>query len=203
MDARIRLHADPVDNTLSLLKKVKKNGTGWTALCPAHDDHNPSLGIYRLDSGKAKVKCFAGCNDKDVLAAIDLKVSDLFPLDDSKQISRQREKTDKPKKVHASRERVLGVSAWYVEEHHGTGWLLACAYKYPDGFEILRYERDGQKTFTSIHQHEKGWSFGDPPGLLPLYRRDTVADIDWTEKRGPNRQACGPCGALARVGITC
>ncbi len=49
------------------------------ALCPAHDDHKPSLSLYpRTDGTGIKVKCHAGCDDLDVLDRVGLKVRDLF-----------------------------------------------------------------------------------------------------------------------------
>lgn len=38
-------------------------------LCPAHDDHNPSLSI-RVGRSALLFKCFAGCDTRDVLRAI-------------------------------------------------------------------------------------------------------------------------------------
>ena len=47
------------------------------ALCPAHDDREPSLAVYRKP-GRARVVCHAGCDDVAVLAALGLGVADLF-----------------------------------------------------------------------------------------------------------------------------
>lgn len=45
-----------------------KVGQGWTALCPAHDDREPSLSI-RDSHGKVLVHCHAGCDQRDAIAA--------------------------------------------------------------------------------------------------------------------------------------
>ena len=39
----------------------RKAGGGWTARCPSHDDHEPSLSIRDGDDGKVLVRCHAGC----------------------------------------------------------------------------------------------------------------------------------------------
>jgi hypothetical protein len=54
-------------------------GTGSaTALCPSHDDRQPSLAVYDKD-GKAKIICFAGCDDAlDILPALEMTVADLY-----------------------------------------------------------------------------------------------------------------------------
>ena len=69
-----------VDVLLSRLDKVKRTGPGtWSARCSAHDDRGPSLAVRELDDGRILLHCFAGCDVHDVLAAVDLNVSDLFP----------------------------------------------------------------------------------------------------------------------------
>lgn len=45
--------------------------------CPAHHDTKPSLVVTR-DDGKALVRCFAGCRTPAIVAALDLKMADLF-----------------------------------------------------------------------------------------------------------------------------
>ena len=65
---------------VSGLDKVRKTGTGkWTACCPAHDDKGPSLSIKETDDGRILIHCFAGCAANDVLGAMGLSLTDLFP----------------------------------------------------------------------------------------------------------------------------
>ncbi len=47
----------------------RKVGQGWTARCPAHDDREPSLSIRDAD-GKVLVRCHAGCDQREVIAAL-------------------------------------------------------------------------------------------------------------------------------------
>ena len=44
-------------------------GLGWKARCPAHDDSKPSLSIREAD-GKVLVRCHAGCDQHNVIAAL-------------------------------------------------------------------------------------------------------------------------------------
>ena len=63
---------------LERLEAVKATGHGrWMARCPAHDDRHPSLSIG--DGDRILVHCFAGCAVEDVLTAVGLELSDLFP----------------------------------------------------------------------------------------------------------------------------
>ena len=48
----------------------RKLGSGWMARCPAHDDREPSLSIRQSDNGKVLVRCHAGCNQEQVIAAL-------------------------------------------------------------------------------------------------------------------------------------
>ena len=45
-------------------------GATWMARCPAHDDSNPSLSISVGKNGKVLVRCHAGCDQRDVIAAL-------------------------------------------------------------------------------------------------------------------------------------
>jgi hypothetical protein len=48
----------------------RKAGTAWMARCPAHDDRAPSLSIADARDGKVLVRCHAGCDQRDVIAAL-------------------------------------------------------------------------------------------------------------------------------------
>lgn len=58
-------------------KKVIDNGQTAKAQCPAHDDHNPSLSIRRTE-GRTLLYCHTGCDNRDIRAAINLTMADLF-----------------------------------------------------------------------------------------------------------------------------
>lgn len=51
---------------------------GYQALCPAHADRNPSLGIKETADGTVLVRCYADCETADILAVLGLEFSDLF-----------------------------------------------------------------------------------------------------------------------------
>jgi hypothetical protein len=70
-----------LQNIIGRLEGVKNSGSGYTALCPAHDDHNPSLSIGIGQNGQVLLKCFAGCDTPTIIDAIGLTMSDLFRED--------------------------------------------------------------------------------------------------------------------------
>jgi putative DNA primase/helicase len=45
-------------------------GAYWMAACPEHDDTEPSLSVQDTPDGKVLVHCFAGCDQKRVIAAL-------------------------------------------------------------------------------------------------------------------------------------
>lgn len=55
----------------------RKQSSGWVALCPAHNDQNPSLSLNDTRDGRILAKCHAGCKQAAVIAA--LKARGLWP----------------------------------------------------------------------------------------------------------------------------
>lgn len=66
-----------LNDILNRLNKVTQRGEQYTALCPGHDDKNPSLAIT-VKNKKILVYCQAGCTTEEIISPIGLKVSDLF-----------------------------------------------------------------------------------------------------------------------------
>jgi hypothetical protein len=66
---------------LSRFNKVRKLGSksAWTALCPGHDDKNPTLSIKLGDKGGLLFKCWAGCTLSEILAGAGLSINDIMP----------------------------------------------------------------------------------------------------------------------------
>lgn len=86
------------------------------SLCPAHHDVNPSLSITVKDN-RILLKCHAGCETKDILAAMGLTIKDLF-LDKSE-----------------SHRRVVAVYPY----HNGKGKVIFEVVKFePKGFAQRR-----------------------------------------------------------------
>ena len=66
-----------VEEILTRLDKVKKNGSGWVSRCPAHEDRNPSLSVTE-GADNVLLHCFAGCDIDAITAALGIKPYDLF-----------------------------------------------------------------------------------------------------------------------------
>jgi len=73
-----------IENLLSRLEKVKRRSNNqWMACCPVHQERTPSLSI-KDDNGKIIMKCFGcGASGIDVINAVGMEPSDLFPPSDN------------------------------------------------------------------------------------------------------------------------
>jgi len=72
----------PIDTVIARLKGVMPSGDSgrqWVSCCPAHADAKQSLGVAVSKAGVVLLKCYAGCDTKAIVAALDLEMKDLFP----------------------------------------------------------------------------------------------------------------------------
>jgi hypothetical protein len=68
----------PIEQVLERVEgKVRHNGY-YMALCPAHDDQEPSLSVKEAEDGRVLLKCFAGCAVENIVAALGVEMADLF-----------------------------------------------------------------------------------------------------------------------------
>jgi len=63
-----------VEEVLSRLRGVRRCGRGWVALCPGHEDREPSLSIAE-EGGRLLLHCFAGCEFTQIVAALGREVT--------------------------------------------------------------------------------------------------------------------------------
>lgn len=65
---------------LDRLEGVRSTGPNrWIAKCPAHSDKSASLSLLETDDGRILLHDFAGCSAQEILDAVGLQMSDLFP----------------------------------------------------------------------------------------------------------------------------
>ena len=66
------------ERLLTLLYGVRSRGNNrWMARCPAHEDRSPSL-MIRQTQDRALIRCWAGCEAKEIVAAVGLTLADLY-----------------------------------------------------------------------------------------------------------------------------
>ena len=69
------------DAFLNKLRGVQGRNGAWRAVCPAHDSkHNSkTLSVKETPDGTVLLRCWAGCEVFDVVAAVGMDLADLFP----------------------------------------------------------------------------------------------------------------------------
>ncbi len=166
----------------------QKNGKGWSARCPAHEDRHPSLSVSEGDDGRTLVQCHAGCTVDAICDAVGLRVADLMPdnsstaststqpreLREKRQFRRRRQsetaKTyETAKAAVAALERQLGKrsSQWTYHDVNGD----------PVGI-IVRWDKAGGKDIRPVARRGGGWVIGAMPEPRPLYCLPDLAGAD-------------------------
>ena len=167
----------PVELVLSKLPDAKRNGKGWTARCPAHDDRRPSLSVNEGKNSKALVFCFAGCSKPEVVTALGLRMRDLMPTDTltTDRIGRKRPQRrvlsastpkDSRKKYRTARE-----AATELEKQLGPRsayWVYHNANNDPVGV-VYRWDTPEGKTIRPVSLNGTNWVIGGMPVPRPLY----------------------------------
>ena len=136
--------------------------------CPAHDDRTASLCVGTGADGRILVKCQAGCDTRDVVKAMGLKMTDLYP-EGSKPAasggggpSAQRKPGSKPAPPPPPaangpiKQRPLGKLVKVYPYTDESGAVL---------FEVCRFEAEenGQRVKTFRQRHKdpaKVWTIG-------------------------------------------
>jgi putative DNA primase/helicase len=137
-----------IDQFLSLLQGVTPKGNNqWVALCPTHDDKDPSLNI-KLADNKILLKDFGGCDNPTIIKTLGLTMSHLYLDDGSKPHKARHGGKDNtgPREVVAK--------YIYTDEH---------------GKPLFRKVRYHPKSFDQESFDGKAWHTG--PGCMTGVRR--------------------------------
>ncbi len=149
------------------LVRARRHQGYWTAKCPAHGDKRPSLSIRKGDKGRVMVRCFSGCDTKDVLAALGLKFADLYLDEDREawlQKKREAERLCPSIKQKADRKPLGKLEAVYRYTNK-IGNLVA---------EKLRYE--GKVFLWRQPKIGGGWNWKVDRESLPIYHLHEVLE---------------------------
>jgi hypothetical protein len=127
----------PIENLISRLDKVKGRNGSWTARCPAHADKGPSLALRENEDGRILLHCFAGCETANVLAAIGMDMTDLFPPDSKRRDYPVEGKPSmKPAFFASDLMRIISFEALVV---------AICAYDMSQGKKLSETDRERMK----------------------------------------------------------
>jgi len=205
--------------TTEIAQRLNAKPTGpmeWTAICPGHDDTNASLSVTEGRDGKTLLHCHAGCTTEQIVAAVGLKMSDLFQSKTTSTTPAPSNKTQSRKtgKVHPDVDTAAKAAAWAVGKKMGHEWRETRRDFYHDAdgrivAAVLRFDRsDGAmdsegkaiKTFRPIHVVPGGWKLGDPPGLWPPFNLPEILKSVGIVCVNEGEKACV---AGIKIGLTC
>lgn len=149
--------------------------------CPAHEDSNPSLSINADDGGKVLLKCHAGCSAEEVVAAISLTMTDLFPKE--KHHNRQEisiKIIDKPEiqtfATATDAQKALE-RKWGTPSAH---WTYLDAKGEPCGI-VLRWDNFAGKVVRPLMRDDSGcWCIVAMQSPRPLYNLPEVLQTEGT-----------------------
>ena len=81
-----------IGDLLNRLERVRRMGDGrWIACCPAHGDRHPSLNIKLGADDVILLQCRSGgCSAHDIVSAVGMNLTDLFPKTDRHHSPRQK-----------------------------------------------------------------------------------------------------------------
>jgi hypothetical protein len=164
----------PLETLLARLRGAKKAGNGWSARCPSHDDRRASLSIAQGDDGTALVKCHAGCDSAAILAAVGLKLADLFPAKAGKTPTGNGKPTPGVRTFATANDAVAD-----LERQHGKQsgmWTYHDAQGDPVG-AVVRWDTTQGKEIRPVTRHGDAWRIGAMPDPRPLYALYDLAAV--------------------------
>ncbi|MEM3146944.1 MAG: hypothetical protein QXY94_05295, partial [Archaeoglobaceae archaeon] len=113
----------------------------WLALCPAHDDSEPSLSITLSETGKVLLHCFAGCDITQICDALGISIVDLSSDNTHHRVNLTLAQLADCKKVPYN---FLASLGWRDTERG-----VAIPFSLPDGHIVFQYrhalDKDGAR----------------------------------------------------------
>lgn len=148
-------------NYFNNVKAINENE--YMALCPAHNDKNPSLSIgYSKNEGQILLHCHAGCKTEDVLHSVGLQLKDLYEAKKGSNIMKKTTYTylTAQGNVAYTKTRIDyddGSKKFYFEQPNGTKGLKGIQrelYNLPAVITATRvYIVEGEKCADAVIKH--------------------------------------------------
>ena len=164
----------PLQRVLGRLPDASGDGGQFAARCPAHDDHRPSVSIKESEDGTVLLKCHAGCPTDRLLAAMGLRLADLFPSVSSGPPRRRQSPmmTGYPTADAAVEawEARLGKHTAHWDYHDGQGRHVG---------RIVRWDTPSDKQIRPVSLRDGGWVLQGMANPRPLYNLPALlADLN-------------------------
>ena len=181
-------------------------GATWMACCPAHDDSRPSLSINTGKDGKVLVRCHAGCDQRDVIAALSERGLWYATGKHPGRIAHKRQKNLSPKPDPDAMARTeAALAIWRTSQ--GIASSLAEIYLQSRG---ITHSLPSTLRFHPYLKHHSGsnWpcmvalvTHGETGEALAIHRTFLTRDGNGKAPVDPPKMMLGPCrGGVVRLG---
>ena len=178
---------------LERLEHVEARNGSYRALCPAHDDREPSLSVSEGEDGRALLKCFAGFTPENITGALGLQMSDLFERRNGGPARGRRRSTGSPITPTTTQPSSCTFEAYAeakglpVEFLKRLG-LARITYSGSRAVRIPYFDPDGEESAVRIRlaleKHPERddrfrWRKGSRPTLYGLWRLPRIRDAGY------------------------
>ena len=170
----------PLQNVLGRLTELgrdpHKNGVGWKACCPAHDDDDPSLTISEGNGGNVLLTCHAHCDFSSIVKSLGMKEADMFPPKDKPAAIKGAKRDGWPTVSDVADYLIWRLTKDDKERGGKNGEVtIGQRWKYTADFVVQRMNyASGKKSFRPIVRIDGRWQLRVPDNR-PLYNRDELA----------------------------
>lgn len=188
-----------------LLPSMADHGGYWTALCPAHEDTNPSLSINKGDKGPDTVllKCHKGCSVGEITTAIGLSPAWLCSNEEKLSAAKGRSQQNDS---GALKDWGLPVATYQYFDEDGVELFQSCKFekwnpetdkkekrfsqrrKLPDGKWTYSLGKDTRKVLYRLPE------LLSAPAAEPVYVVEGEKDVETLRTWGFTA-TCNPMGA--------
>jgi hypothetical protein len=153
-----------IQKILNRAKQATKTSKGYSMCCPTHDDKNPSLNLSIGRDGRVLLHCYAGCSYDQIVAAFDLKPSDLYPKEKQSIVAEYSYQDAKGDEVFQIVR--LEPKSFYVRHNQHGRWVKGLngaqlvPYRLPKLKKAIKEKRtvfivEGEKDCNSFVKHFK------------------------------------------------
>ncbi len=182
----------PVRQLLERLERVETRNGSYQALCPAHEDREPSLNLSEGEDGRALIKCFAGCTPERITDALGLQMNDLFEHRNGSS-ARRRKSSGPPAQPPTRQPSPCTLQAYagakrLPEDFLRRLGLSEITYSGSSAVRIPYFDQDGDETAVRIRlaleKHPDRddrfrWRRGSKPTLYGLWRLPQIGDAGY------------------------
>ena len=144
-----------------------KNGVGYKACCPAHEDDRPSLSITEGDDGKVLLSCFTGCDFKSIVKSMAMEETDMFPPNPTRKPATKGKAKGKKGDGWATLNDVASYLVWDLTKKDKKKRKVTVGDRHSYGADFvmqrMNYD-DGDKDYRPIFRVMGRWQLTVPTG---------------------------------------